>query len=268
MKLKFITLSLGLILASCAVVSNLNLYTIDDDREMGRQMYAQIANTPAEYPLLDSARNVAAYAHINRIMNAILNTGVVAHQNDFDWTVKLIDADVLNAFAVPGGKLYFYTGLIKYLDNEAQLAGVMAHEIAHVAARHSTLQMTKQMGTQYITSLLLGENPNQYLALAGQIANGLGGLAFSRTDEYQADALAVHYLSNTEYNPLGVAGFFEKIINETGSSEQSKLQTFMSTHPSSADRIQKIKEAWVANGSRTGNDFVERYQQFKNSLPK
>ena len=266
MKLKFFTLSLVLIFASCAVVNTLNLYSIADDREIGKQMYAQIASAPAEYPLLDSARNVAAYMHINRIMNTILNSGVVAYRNDFDWQVKLIDSDVLNAFAVPGGKLYFYTGLIKYLDNEAQLAGVMAHEIAHVAARHSTQQMTKQLGTQYITNLLLGENPNQYLALAGQLANGLGGLAFSRADEYQADALAVQFMSNTEYNPLGVAGFFEKIINETGSAEQSRLQTFMSTHPSSADRVQKIKEAWVANGSKTGNDFTERYQQFKNSL--
>ena len=268
MKLKFIALYLGLFLASCAVVNTLNLYSIDDDKEMGKQMYAQIANTPSEYPLLDSAKNVTAYAHINRIMNTILNSGAVAYRNDFEWTVKIIDADVLNAFAVPGGKLYFYTGLIKYLDNEAQLAGVMAHEIGHVAARHSTQQMTKQLGTQYVTSLILGKNPNQYLALAGQMANGLGGLAFSRADEYQADALAVHFLSNTEYNPLGVAGFFEKIINETGSEEQSRLQTFMSTHPSSVDRVQKIKEAWVANGSKTGNDFIERYQQFKNSLPK
>jgi len=268
MKLKFISLSLALIVASCAAMKSLNLYSINDDKEMGRQMYAQIANAKSDFPLLDSARNVAAYAHINRIMNTVLNSGVVAHRNDFEWTVKLIDSDVLNAFAVPGGKLYFYTGLIKYLDNEAQLAGVMAHEIAHVAARHSTQQMTKQLGSQYITSLLLGENPNQYLAIAGQLANGLGGLAFSRTDEYEADALAVQYLSRTEYNPLGVAGFFEKIINETGSVEQSKLQTFMSTHPSSADRVRKIREAWVANGSKTGNDFTERYQQFKNSLPK
>ena len=266
MKTKLLVVFLAF-LSACAVVNSLNLYTIEDDKELGRQMYAQIAEETEEYPLLDSVRYATAYGHINRIMNTILNCGVVAYRNDFDWNVKLINADVLNAFAVPGGKLYVYTGLIKYLDNEAQLAGVMAHEVAHAAARHSTTQMTKQYGVSYITSLLLGENPGEYLQLAGQIANGLGGLAFSRSDESQADALAVHYLSNTDYNPLGVAGFFEKLAAEQG-REQSQLETFMSTHPSSTDRVQRIREAWVANGSKPGNDFVERYQQFKNSLPK
>ncbi len=265
MKIKF--LALALVFTSCAVVNSLNLYSIEDDKEMGRQMYAQIASDTKEYPLLDSVKYATAYSHINRIMNTILNSGVVAYRNDFDWSVKLINADVLNAFAAPGGKLYVYTGLIKYLDNESQLAGVMAHEIGHAAARHSTAQMTKQYGTQYLTNLLLGENPNQYLALAGNIANGLGGLAFSRSDESQADALAVYYLSNTDYNPLGVAGFFEKLAAESG-TVQSKLETFMSTHPAPTDRIQRIKDAWVQNGSKKGNDYTERYQQFKNSLPK
>ncbi len=261
-----------LILNSCStmstvgnVLNQVNLFTVDQDKEFGNQMYAQIQSDTKEYPLLDSVKYATAYAHVNRIMKTILNTGVVDYATDFNWTIKIIDADVLNAFACPGGKIYVYRGLINYLDNEAQLAGVIAHEMAHVARRHSTRQMTKQYGVEYLTGMLLGSKPNQYLQIAAQLAGNVGGLAFSRTDEYEADNYAVGFLSYTDYNPLGVAGFFEKMLND-GSADASAKTSFLSTHPSPPDRIQKINEAWVTYGSVKGNDFVDRYKQVKASV--
>ncbi|MDR0661635.1 MAG: M48 family metalloprotease [Prevotellaceae bacterium] len=133
----------------CTTISNVanalvsfNPTDISTDKELRTQMYAQIASDQTNYPLLDETKYADAYKHIRRIAVTILDCGVVENRDVFDWSVMIIDADdVQNAFACPGGKLYVYTGLIKYIDNEAQLAGVMAHEIAHAAARHSSRQI-------------------------------------------------------------------------------------------------------------------------------
>ena len=260
-------------LMSCTTVSNvanvigsINPTDISTDKDLGTQMYAQIASDPTNYPLLDEKKYAETYKHIRRITSTILDCGAVQNRDAFEWSVMIINADdVQNAFACPGGKLYVYTGLIKYLDNEAQLAGVMAHEIAHAAARHSSRQIFQNNSLAYISSLLLGENPGEIATMVSQIAGNMGGLAFSRKDESEADNLAVYYLSHTDYNPLGVAGFFQKLQAE-GMGSEGGLSTYFSTHPASADRIQQIHVAWEAYGSKKGSDFTERYQQVKNSL--
>jgi predicted Zn-dependent protease len=85
----------------------------------------------------------------------------------------------------------------------------------------------------------------------------MGGLAFSRKDESEADNLAVYYLSHTDYNPLGVAGFFEK-LQKQGAGSTKELDTYFSTHPATSDRIERIHAAWQAYGAKKGNDYVER----------
>ncbi|MCL2098510.1 MAG: M48 family metallopeptidase [Bacteroidales bacterium] len=266
MKNFYYTLLTVVLFTACGTLNQMNLFSIEDEKTFGNQMYAQIQETPKDYPLLDPAKHAAAYAHVTRILQTLLNSGQVNYAKEFEWSIRIIDADVLNAFACPGGKVYVYKGLINFLDNEAQLAGVIAHEIGHIANRHSTRQMTKQYGMSALTDMLLGQNPNQYVQMATQLAGGVGSLAFSRSDEYEADNSAVRYLSATDYNPLGVAGFFKKMI-ANGEAGGSSL-TWLSTHPSPPDRIQKIQEAWVAYGSKKGDDFVARYSQLKAALPK
>lgn len=250
------------------VLGSINPTDISTDKELGTQMYAQIASDSKNYPLLDEKQYPEAYNHIRRITNTILDCGVVEHRDDFEWSVMIVNADdVQNAFACPGGKLYVYTGLIKYLDNEAQLAGVMAHEIAHAAARHSSRQIFQNNTVAYVSDLLLGKNPSELSTMVAQIAGNMGGLAFSRKDESEADNLAVYYLSHTDYNPLGVAGFFEK-LQADGAGSEGGIATYFSTHPASSDRIQRIHAAWEAYGSKKGSDFADRYQLLKNSLKK
>lgn len=268
-------LALLLSFAGCKTVSDaadalgsINLANVETDKQLGAQMYAQIAADPQNYPLLDEVKYAEAYQHIRRITNTILDCGAVANRDVFEWSVMIIDADdVQNAFACPGGKLYVYTGLINYLANEAELAGVMAHEVAHAATRHSTRQISQKQGLDFLTSIVLGKNPNALVSTVAQIAGNMGGLAFSRKDENEADNLAVSYLSHTEYNPLGVAGFFEKLI-AAGAAGNNGFAKYFSTHPSSEDRVQRIREAWVTYGSKSGNDFADRYQQVKNSIKK
>jgi len=243
--------------------SIINLFTVDDDIAFGKSMEAEIAANPQEFPVLDSAAYPEAYQHINRIRDSILNTGLIYYEDKFEWSVKIIHNDtMLNAFATPGGYLYFYTGIIKYLENEAQFAGVMAHEMAHSDLRHSTNQITKAYGVEIMLSIILGQASSQLTEILASYAYGLGTLAFSRDHEYQADEYAVKYLYETSYDALGIADFFIMM------SDSPHPPQFLSTHPSPENRIEKINETWTELGGKTGNTYEESYNTFKASLPQ
>jgi beta-barrel assembly-enhancing protease len=252
-----------LLIASCGKDdSGVNIFTTDDDIQLGLQMQQQILGDPANYPILDSIQYAEAYQNIQRIRDTILATHEVDYDKLFEWDVHIIQNDtVLNAFCTPGGYIYFYSGLIKFLDSEAQFAGVLGHEMAHAARRHSTNQMTKAYGLEFLFSVVLGQNPNALVQMAADLAAGVSELAFSREDEYEADEYSVKYLYLTSYDPRGVAGFFQKL------GESPQLPEFLSTHPNPQNRIDKIDEVWQSLGGKSGQSYEARYQQFKNSLP-
>jgi predicted Zn-dependent protease len=249
-------------ISSCEDNTGINIFTVEDDMQLGLQMEQEIQGDPAAYPLLEKAQYTAAYQHIERVRDSILATGLVDYDTQFEWAVHIIrDDTVLNAFCTPGGYIYFYSGIIKYLDNEAQFAGVMGHEMAHAARRHSTKQMTEAYGLQMLLSVVLGENPSLLAEMAADLAAGVASLAFSRDDEYESDEYSVKYLYETSYDARGVAGFFEKMIGSPQPPE------FLSTHPNPDNRVAKINEVWQGLGGKEGQEYPERYQQFKNSLP-
>lgn len=233
-----------------------NLFTIDQDRQLGMQVAQEIESNPTEYPILDSASNVKAYKYIYDIRNKILATGKVKHKNDFAWRIRIIKDDkTLNAFCTPGGYIYVYTGIIKYLDNEAQLAGVMGHEMGHADLRHSTRQMTKIYGVQLLVSATLGDS-----SAIGTITTALIGLNFSREHETEADRMSVEYLCGTDWPGDAAAGFFEKIEAEGGVG----VPEFLSTHPSPENRIENYHK-WAADAGCPGRELYEaNYTAFKN----
>jgi len=237
-------------------------FSVNDDIQFGQDFKAELESNPQEYPLLDPIQYATAYQHIYRIRDSVLSSGLVDFTDEFAYEVYIVDNDeVLNAFAVPGGYLYFYTGIIKFLDNEAQFAGVMGHEMAHVSKRHSIKRLEKAYGIQLLFAIILGDSPSAMAQIAADLAAGLSSLAFSRTDEYQADEFAVKYLYNTSYDARGIAGFFTKMESATHPPE------FLSTHPSPENRIEAIDAVWAELGGKTGQTFEESYQSFKNSLP-
>lgn len=262
----FLIISSALILNSCKKDEDdpggFNLFSVNDDIAFGQEFDNEIKSNPAEYPILDSVQYAAAYKHIYGIRDSILNTGLVGYDDRFPWAVRIINNDsALNAFAVPGGYTYYYTGIIKYLDNEAQLAGVMAHEMAHVARRHSTNQLTKAYGIQILLSIIVGGNSNVLTQIAAELASGLASLAFSRDHEYEADEYAVKYLYATSYDARGIAGFFQKL---EGSSHPPE---FLSTHPSPDNRIEEIENHWQTLGGKVGGTYETSYNNFKAMLP-
>lgn len=237
-----------------------NLFSVSDDKQLGDQVSQEIADDPGQYPLLSERAYPDAYAYLQDIRDEILESGEVEHADDFDWEVRLIEDDsVLNAFAVPGGYLYFYTGLIKYLDTEDALAGVMGHEMAHAARRHSTESLTEQYGLSLLLEAALGDR----LDIVQNIAAGLATLAFSRDNESEADEFSVLYLAQTRYQCNGAALFFEKLLSE---GQGGGAPEFLSTHPNPDNRVQAINSKAADEGCSTepsGRD----YEAFKEMLP-
>lgn len=217
----------------------INIFTVQQDKELGAQLAQEIASNPTKYPVLDPARYPDAYNYLNNMRDQILSSPEVKFSKEFEWQLRIINDDnTLNAFAAPGGYIYVYTGLMKYLDKVDHLAGVLAHEIAHADQRHSTSQMTKQYGLEILVSIA---SRNATAAQLGQVAAGLTRLGFSRADETDADEHSVEYLVNTRYACNGAAGFFEKLISQ---GQTSGTPAFLSTHPNPDNRVQKInKEA-------------------------
>ena len=172
--------------------------------------------------------------YINRV-----GQNVVLHSDaKIPFTIKVIDSDEVNAFALPGGFFFVNKGLILAADNEAELAGVMAHEIAHVAARHAMENQGKMQAIQYglLGTILFGGG------IAGAIAQNAGGFAqllsfmqFSRGAESEADVLGVQYLYASGYDPTAMAAMFEK-LSAQNKKKPGTLSKIFSTHPQSIDR--------------------------------
>lgn len=257
-----------LLFAGCAAsgqVSSL-FFSVEDDKKLGKQVSEEINSKPGEYPILPAAQCPDAYKYLNGMMKQILNSGAVAYKDDFAWELKIIKDDkMLNAFATPGGYIYVYTGLVKYLDKADDLAGVMGHEIAHADRRHSIKQLEKQYGISLLISIALGENPSQLAQIAGQLAGTGAVLKFSRGAESEADEYSVKYLSETSYACNGAASFFQKLLGE-GST--GRTPEFLSTHPSPKSRVSDINKLAGSLGCSTAlsKETGMTYADFKKSL--
>jgi predicted Zn-dependent protease len=159
------------------------------------------------------------------------------------FTIKVIDADDINAFALPGGFFYVNSGLILAADEEAELAGVMAHEIAHVAARHATRQMTRSqwanIGT--IPLIFMGGGIGYAVRSAAGIGLPMTFLTFQRGFEAEADYLGLQYMYKTGYDPQAFINFFEKVQAQEKKKPGTLAKAF-STHPQTPDRISKSQE--------------------------
>ena len=248
-------------LSSCDKNNKIVLFSIQNDLDLGKQVSEEIAANPTQFPILDPATNAEAYTYLIAMRDEILNSGEVAYKDEFAWEIHIInDPNVLNAFATPGGYIYVYTGLIKYLEKADDLAGVLGHEIAHADLRHTSRNLQKSYGVSILLSILVGDNSNDLTKIAGQLAGNIAGLSFSRDFEKEADAQSVVYLSKTSYACNGAAHFFE-LIEASG---QTGGPAFLSTHPSPDTRIEDIN----AKATQEGCDItpladVTGYAAFK-----
>lgn len=242
---------ISLLLIGCGSwTKKFNVFPVESDAELGWQV-SQSIDSQYENSLLDSASNVELYSYLYSIRDSILNNNQLKHKNDFAWRIRIIDDSTLNAFCTPGGYIYFYTGILRFLESEDELAGIMGHEMAHAEMRHSTDALTRQYGLQILTSVLVD---SQYNELAN-IASGIAQLKYGRSDESESDEYSVRWLYNTSYNATGAAGFFKKMNSSGG----SRIPEFLSTHPDPGRRIQNMETLWKELGGKEGKSYRDRY---------
>lgn len=175
------------------------------------------------------------------------------------FTFHIVADPAVNAFAIPGGHIYVHSGLIVQADRANMLAGVMAHEISHVVARHSIKQLEKQQAIGALGSILLGQNPGAVQTIVAQIVAGGAMARFSRGDEREADDLGLALMARAGYNPNGMVDMFQKLLRLEQSSPNA-VQQFFSGHPLTKERIKDMSNEIARIGSPGGIVDDPRYQ--------
>lgn len=227
-----------------------NLYSLEREIELGRRLSLEVE---AQSQLLRDPR-VDAYVD-GLVQNLVRNSDART-----PFTVKVIDSDELNAFALPGGFLYVNTGLILEAQTEAELSGVLAHEIAHVTARHATKQYTKATLFQWFTlPLVFVGGPAGYAAQqALSVAGPLTFLKFKRNAEREADFLGLQYTYHAGYDPTALVDFLERL---KGKDQEGRLAKIFSTHPMTKDRIKRAQKG-IAEVLPPREEYVVSTSQF------
>jgi predicted Zn-dependent protease len=241
-------LVLGLGQGGCATnpatgAKQISLVSRGQEMEMGRAADPAIIS---EYGLYDDPK-LAAY-----VDSVGQRLGKVSHLPTMVWHFRLLDSPVVNAFALPGGYIYITRGIVAQMNSEAQLAGVLGHEIGHVTARHSAQQITNQQIAQVglLVGMIAFSGFREYGGLAAQ-GMGLLFLKYSRDHETQADELGVQYTARAKYDPRQIPATYET-LKRIGEREGAGLPNFLSTHPDPGDRqvrTRQLAEATVGGAA-------------------
>lgn len=251
-----------LVISSCARdyvtgKRTFSLYSDADEIKMGKEADPQIV---AEYGVYDDE---SLNAYVDGIGQKIVK---VSHRSNLSYTFRVVDSPVINAFAVPGGYVYFTRGILAHFNSEDELAGVMGHEIGHIAARHSVEQMSKAqlVGGGLQIGAALSQTFQKYAGIAGA-GVGLVFLKFGRDQELESDRLGVEYSTKLGYDSHKMADFFQTLGSMREGSAQS-LPSFLSTHPDPGDRevrVNALTDEWRSRINYTPlnkdrKDYLER----------
>lgn len=226
---------------------SLTLLSWDEERRMGAEAAPQFT---AEFggPVPDEQLQ----AYVTRVGQNLVEQ-VEPGVPDLDWEFTLLDSEVINAFALPGGKVFITRGLARRFENESQLAGVLGHEIGHVTARHGNQRMSKQIGFNIlIGAAAVGvgiadsdsdvRRYGQYAVPAIAVGGNVVLLKYGRDEETQADLLGMRYMARAGYHPAGQREVMEILAEASGASAGARPPEWLSTHPFPETRIDRINQ--------------------------
>lgn len=244
-KLAFLLLLTAL--SGCAylepVVQDFNVVSVSEEIQIGEQTAAEVRKQMqiSQDPSLNS--KVTAIGQ--RLVQAL-------PRKDFAYAFYVVNDKTPNAFTIPGGKIYVHTGLLDFAKSEAEVAGVIAHEIGHAYQRHPAKGISRQYGVQTLSQILFRGNAaaqSQLKQIAVQIAKNSILTHYGREDEFEADEAGFYILRRSGQNVTGLLSFFSRLQQLQGSG--SKLTAFLSTHPPTPERITRLKA--LESGQRTPN---------------
>ena len=234
-----------LLLSACArnpATGKREIVLVSESQEVAMGQQADV-QTREEYGVVDNA------ALQNYVQTMGRKLAAVSHRPNLEWHFTVVDSSVVNAFAIPGGYVYITRGILAYLGSEAELAGVVGHEIGHVTARHTVRQMTRAELAQI--GLGVGSVLSPAFGQLGNLAqNGLGllFLRFSRDSEREADRLGVEYAARAAYDPREVSNFFEVLGRLSAANDRETIPGWLSTHPDPPERVQTTRmlaQEWI-----------------------
>jgi predicted Zn-dependent protease len=259
-------LSLGLLIVSCTTTGpggKTSFIVIPTSQEVaiGQGMADEVSKT--EKKLQDTVWQ----KYLNEVGQKIV---AVCDRKDITYQFTVIESDQVNAFAAPGGYVYFYTGLLREMKSESEMAAVMAHEISHVVGRHGIKRVQSAMGVALAYQLVFGKD-NSSAAVDAAIGIGMGLLfaGYSRDAEREADQFGIHYMVKAGYNPQGAVAMFETLARIGGSGQASVFEKLASSHPETQERIANAnKQISEMSPLPTGlTDGKNRYETMLKRLP-
>ncbi|MGE5175267.1 MAG: M48 family metalloprotease [Hyphomicrobiales bacterium] len=235
----------------------ISLVSESKELAMGRESDPAVIQ---EYGLYD---NPGLQAYVDSVGQRLAR---VSHRPDLVWHFRVLDSPVVNAFAIPGGYIYITRGILPYMNSEAQLAGVLGHEIGHVTARHSAQQITRSelAGIGLLAGMIFVDAFRPYGGLAQQ-GLGLLFLKYSRDDESQADALGIEYAAKAGYDPREIPQTYAT-LKRIGERQGSSLPSFLSTHPDPGDREVRTTELANATAASTRRSLEIDAVQYRRHL--
>jgi len=254
------------VFAQTRVSYHSNKYKVSDDVQVGRQAAAEVER---QVPILNDSY---VQSHVEGVGQRLVNAIPSEFQHpEFRYFFKVVNARDINAFALPGGPMYINRGMIEAARTEGEMAGVMAHELAHVALRHGTAQATKAQkysvlaGIGAIAGAVIGGAPGAIIGQGSQAAVGTYFLKFSREYETEADILGAQIRARAGYDPRDLANMFRTIQSQGGSG--SGGPEFLSSHPNPANRYERINQEAamlrVENPIRNSNEFASVQQRLR-----
>jgi predicted Zn-dependent protease len=236
------------------------LISDEQEEQIGRQVKQELEQKEK----IQYVQDPVVLEYVNRVVTPILQAAN-RDRKGVKWKINVInDPKTVNAFATPGGYLYVYTGLLLAADNEAEFAGVMAHEAGHVVGRHSARAMVNAYGLQALTQLALGENPGTAAQIAAALVGGGAMLAHGRSEETEADEYGARYSTAANYDPRGLITFFQKLQQRSGNTPG--VLKWLSTHPPHGERISHLEQYISQNGLRGTETGADRLAPIKQRL--
>jgi predicted Zn-dependent protease len=229
-----------------------------DEVGIGKQLVGEVEKTEKLYP------DTVVQKYVNKVGQKVVS---FSDRKDLQYTFKVLDSKEINAFACPGGYIYVYSGLLKIMDNEAQLAGVLGHEIGHVVARHGVKRLQQALGAQVLLSIALGQSSE----LTNQaVSTGVGLImqGYSRDNEFEADYDGAYYMTEAGYSPLGMTQLLTKLDSLGGKGNAAFLDKLLATHPPTKDRIARTTETIgkLTNKPKNFPLYEEEYLEIKKRI--